>query len=178
MRTAFLCCATFALGLFPLPAFAQEAVPLQPTVCSTEQLVRMDRCQLLALYTNAEPGAVPHGYAPGRAIFNPGSPLTVTRSRLTSHVWQGKVFLDDAHMINKVFGHEAVTGAVCFGESWYDGKRSIIIDYTGSWWYAARYRDEFREVAPGIYLGLTYERRCPQPELKVFFALDARCGCR
>ena len=33
-------------------------------------------------------------------------------------------------------------------------------------------------VLPGIYLGLTHDRSCPEPKLKVFFTLDARCGCR
>lgn len=89
-------------------------------------------------------------------------------------LWQGKVFLDDAHMVNRVLGSERVPGAVFVGESWFDGRPAVIIDYTGSWWYAARYRDEFREVSPGVYLGLTY-KRCPQPTLAIFFALDARC---
>lgn len=144
---------------------------------SMDQLVHMNRCQLLALYAGAEAGQVPQGFLPGRAMRHPGRPLTPPRAALLSRtLWQGKIFLDDAHMINKVMGKEKVPGAVYVAESWYDGKPSIIIDYTDSWWYAAPYRDEFREVSPGTYLGLTYRRECPQPELRAFFVLDGRCS--
>ncbi len=144
-----------------------------------DQLVRMNHCQLLTLYANAETGPIPHGYTPGLAIFSPGRPLTMAKARLTSKtLWQGKTFFDDDHLVNKVCGLQAINAAVYRGASWYDGRPSIIIDYTDSRWPASHYRDEIREVSPGIYLGLMYERRCPQPALKVFFTLDAREGCR
>ena len=176
MRPTLFVGVTLMFGLLAPTASADETAP---PVGSMDELVRMDRCQLLALYVNAAPGPVPHGYTPGRAIFNPGGCLTVARSRLThATTWQGKVFLDDCHMINKAFGIQAVNGDVFVGPSWYDGKPAIIIDYADSLRLVARYRDEFRAVAPGLYLGLTYERSCPQPELKVFFTLDAHCACR
>src|SRR5262245_51915757 len=70
------------------------------------QLVRKSRCELLGLYTAAEPGAAPCGFVPGRA-FQPGRPLGPARSALLSRtLWQGKIFLDDSHMVNKVLGSE------------------------------------------------------------------------
>ncbi len=180
MRTSLLCLAVLAVAFMSPSSFAPGAdLPSRPHICSMDQLVRMDRCQLLALYANAEMGPIPNGYTPGRAIFNPGRPLTMARARLTSKtLWQGKTFLDDDHLVNKVCGIRAINAVVYRGESWYDGKPSIVIDYKDSGWPACRYRDEIREVSPGIYLGLMYERRAPQPELKVFFTLDARGNCR
>jgi hypothetical protein len=174
MRMLILATLAMTAGV----ASAQEIVsPSRPAICSMDDLLRMNKCELLALYTDAAPGPIPHGYTPGKAIFNPGRPhLTAARANLMSHtLWQGKIFLDDGHLINKVFGKEAVNAEVYRGESWYDGKPSIMIDYQNTSKLFSRYRDEIREVAPGLYLGLTHERRCPQPELKMFFALDARC---
>lgn len=179
MRLSLLAFTLIILGTATVTTFGQEIVSHSPSnTCSMEQLVRMTKCQLLALYSNGAAGPIPHGFMNGRMIQNPGRLLTPARATLVNKtIWQGKIFLDDEHMINKAFGKEVVPGAVYVAESWYDGKPSIIIDYTGSWWYAARFRDEFREIAPGTYLGLTYERKCC-PELRVFFALEAACGCK
>ena len=179
MRTSLICLATLASGFISQATCAPVVVPPpRPDICSMEQLVLMNRCQLLTLYANSETGPIPNGYTPGLAIFNPGRPLTMARARLTSKtLWQGKTFLDD-HLVNKVCGLQAFNAAVYLGASWYDGKPSIVIDYQDLKWPASRYRDEIREVSPGIYLGLMFERRCPQPELKVFFTLDARGDCR
>lgn len=173
MRFGLLACTVGALTLLPSVASAQcEA---GPRVAMTD-LVRMGRSQLLALYGSSEAGNVPQGYVAGRG-FDPSRPLAPARSWLLSRtLWQGKLFLDDSHMVNVVMRKERVPGAVYVAESWYDGRPAIIIDYTGSWWYAERYRDEFRELCPGVYLGLTY-KRCPQ-KVVMFFALDARCGGR
>jgi hypothetical protein len=80
-------------------------------------------------------------------------------------------------MINRLAGgREAVTASVYVGESWLDGKPSLILDYAGS----KRFddvRDEMREVSPGVFVGLTYVRKCPAPKLAMFFALDANRGC-
>ena len=173
---ALLVAVTFLIGMLPRSTSSQETH--QP-ISSMDQLGLLNRCEILALYASADPGPIPHGYAPGLAIFNPGRPLTMARAKMTSAtMWQGKIFLDDAHVMNKVLGKQAINMSVYRSESWFDGKPSIILDYEAAGWPVARYRDEIREVAPGIYLGLMYERKCPQPALKLFFALDARCGCR
>jgi hypothetical protein len=80
-------------------------------------------------------------------------------------------------MINRLAGgREAVTASVYVGESWLDGKPSLILDYAGSKSFGD-VRDEMREVSPGFFVGLTYVRKCPAPKLAMFFALDASGGC-
>ena len=149
----------------------------QPDCCpgyTLDQLVRMDRYQLEALYRAAEPGRAPDGVTRGRAIMNPGSRLTVPASRVVRVLWQGKVFTDDGMMVNRVLGMRAVHARVYVGESWLDGRPSVIMDYAGTSRLFPEVRDEVREVSPGVWLGVMYTRKPTGPEQTMFFALQAR----
>jgi hypothetical protein len=53
-----------------------------------------------------------------------------------------------------------------------DGRPALIIDYSRTSHVYARYRDEIRQVGPGLYLGLMYTRTAPQPTLKTYFLLE------
>src|SRR3954468_23545452 len=79
-----------------------------------DQLVRMDRWQLEALYRAADPGHTPDGVLRGRAIYNPGSRLTVPVSRAVRVLWQGKV-VTDGMMVNRVLGLRVVHARVYTG---------------------------------------------------------------
>jgi hypothetical protein len=141
-----------------------------------DDLVRSDRATLEALYMGGAVTNPPPGFAPGRAIPDPGSRKTVRKSRTIGLLWKGKVF-SDGQMINRLAGgREAVTASVYVGESWLDGKPSLILDYAGSRRFGD-VRDEMREVSPGVFVGLTYVRKCPAPKLAMFFALDANGSC-
>jgi hypothetical protein len=154
---------------------AQEPVRRSSlTICSMDDLVRMDECQLLDLYRNAQPGPVPSGFSPGRVIPGPGKKNTVAKSNLMKHVWQGKYFDDDV-MTNRFFGIKFIKGQVTSENSWIDGKPVKAIDYSGTSLLFKKYRDEIREVAPGIYLGVMWKRDDCAPKLLTWFAIDARC---
>jgi hypothetical protein len=162
-------------GLFVAVAlcgpFASGAVAGPPSVLN--DLVRSDRASLEALYAQGAVTTPPPGFAPGRAIPNPGARNNVRKSRTIGLLWKGKVF-SEGQMINRLAGgREAVTASVYVAESWLDGKPSLILDYAGSKRFGD-VRDEMREIAPGIYVGLTYVRKNPEPKLSMFFALDAR----
>jgi hypothetical protein len=133
-------------------------------------LVRMDRCQLDALYRQCEVGTPPCGVMDGRAIINAGSPMTVPTACVVSLMWQGKV-VGTEEMINRVFGFRAVKAKVYLGESWVDGKPAMIFDYAGTSKMFPAIRDEVREVSPGLYLGVTHERTDSGPKFKTFFTL-------
>jgi hypothetical protein len=169
----------FIAVLISTPAEAGDPVPAYPSeVTCPDDLVRMSECQLLDLYRRAAPGPIPDGYAPGKAIPNPGKPGTAFKSKIIgATAWQGKNFDPDGTMTNRMFGTRMVTARTSYDASWLDGKPSLVLDYRGSskvvW---ARCRDELREVAPGIYLGLMYRDACPAPKLRTFFVIDAR-GC-
>jgi hypothetical protein len=156
---------------------ASSSVAAEPAaITSMDELVRMNECQLLDLYAKAEPGPVPSGYVPGRAIVKPGKRTTVAKSNLLTHVWQGKYFDDDI-MTNRIFGMKFIKGQVTQETSWLDGRPVNAIDYSQTSHLFKPYRDEFREMAPGIYLGVMWKRDDCRPKLLSWFALDARV-CR
>jgi hypothetical protein len=174
----------FVLGLFLVAgrcwaADGPTAPPALRTDLTPECLIRMSRCELLALYEGGTPTPCPPApYAKGYAVV-PDRLLTVARTYATRLLWQGKEFLGSGDvMINHVFGGlKAVKAQVFPGESWYDGRPTLVFDYQCTSKLFSAARDECREVAPGVFLGLTYLRKgdgCP-PELAVFFVLDARC---
>jgi hypothetical protein len=139
-------------------------------------LVRSDRATLEGIYAGGSVTTPPPGFAPGRAIPEPGTRKTVRKSKTIGILWKGKVF-SDGQMINRLAGgREAVPASVYVGESWFDGKPALILDYAGHRRFGD-VRDEMREVSPGVFVGLTYVRKCPEPKLAMFFALDANQGC-
>ena len=76
-------------------------------------------------------------------------------------VWQGKVFDlfgpkgESGVLVNKMgpFGMKCIVAKVYREESWLDGKKTILIDYSKTSLVAKVIRDEIREVEPGVYLG-------------------------
>jgi hypothetical protein len=147
---------------------------------SLEQLARMNWPELEQLYRSAEPGTIPEGYARGRAIYSPDDLLYGPRSKMTRWVWHGKHFQSDGTLVNQWLGVRTIRARVAYDTSWFDGRPSIVMDYCGMSKVWADVRDEMREVAPGLYLGVMYQRRCPEPRMKMFFALDTKCngGCK
>lgn len=161
----------------PEPVLVPPASVLVPPNIRVMDIVRMSRAELECLYRRAEVGVIPSGATRGRAIIDPGSRSTAMKSRMVHVLWRGKVFRDDATMINRTFAGRAVTADVYTGESWLDGRPTLVLDYANTSRLFADARDEMRQIAPGLYLGATYLRRCPQPELVAFYVIDARPHC-
>jgi hypothetical protein len=135
----------------------------------------MAPCQLDQLYQRSPAAPVPCGKVQGRALMRPGSPLAVGRSRASRLLWQGKVFHpEDSTAINRFFGIRVIQGRLYSAPSWMDGRPSLILDYQGTSVVYGKYRDEIRQVAPGLYLGLMYDRTTPQPTFKMYFALQTQ----
>lgn len=155
------------------PAHGQTGLPPLPAY-TIDQLVRMDGPTLNAVYQQGVSVALPPGKIRGTVIVSPGSRLAAPSSRMARVIWQGKVVGDCGDtVVNKFFGVRAINGQIYQAESWLDGRPSLIIDYSSTSRVYAKYRDEIRLVAPGIYLGLMYDRTCPQPVLKTYFLLEA-----
>ena len=153
-----------ALYLFVNPA---QAAPDQPLCLDT--LSRMSRCELEALYRAAPPAPCLDGYYAGRSMKHP---------KATGMLWKGKLFCAaDSKLINRwCLGLHAIEACIYPGESWLDGKPSLIMDYRESSRVWKDVRDELREVAPGLYLGIMYrDKGCCEPKFETFFALE--CGC-
>jgi hypothetical protein len=144
---------------------------------SIDQLLGLSPQQLDGLYHRSAVGAIPEGRARGQAIFAPGTRLARPMAKAARVLWQGKVFQGaEASAVNRFFGVRMIRADVSYGESWLDGRPAIILDYRDTSRLYANYRDELREVAPGLFLGLMYARTAPRPSLKMYFALDGPAG--
>jgi hypothetical protein len=163
----------------PLPR-----TPLQvPMGFSGDQLMRMKECELVQIYRNGIPRIPPCGYFPGTVIFKPGTAITAPTSQFMKAVaWQGKYIPGNGTMVNKMFGMPSIKAAIGSGESWLDGGPSAIFDYQNTSFVWSQYRDELREVSPGVWLGIMHDR-CGRngPKIATWFALDAvtgQSGCK
>jgi hypothetical protein len=156
---------------------ASEAPCCGPAL-TVRQLLHMSRCELEALYRQGRPVAVPGGFARGTALQYAGTGLAVPAARATHLLWQGKFFnAADCTLVNKMGGVKMIRARVYYGESWLDGRPSVIMDYSETSRVWADVRDELREVTPGLYLGAMFRRRCPEPRFVMFFALETAKGC-
>lgn len=136
--------------------------------------------ELACLYQQLPPADLPCGYYAGRAIYKAGSPITVPYAGFARLVWQGK-YIDPYQgiMTNKVLGGKAIRAAIFQGESWMDGNPTTVMDYEPFGTWAARARDEVREVCPGLYLGCMYirDKDCCARRFSMFFAIELRKPC-
>jgi len=169
-RTMFTLWALFAI---PGLALSQETpMPAPAEIRTLDDLVPLSGPQLEALYRQAPPGAIPTGKVRGRALY-PDARFPKLRSDAARLAWQGKVFRPESGTaVNRFFGLRVIQGNVTHGPSWLDGQPAIILDYEGTSRLYGPYRDEIRQVAPGLYLGLMYDRRTSPPELKMYFSFS------
>ena len=126
------------------------------------QLLAMDQKQLDALFRASPAGPTPEGVAEGTVIAGAGTPAARALAPLLGLAWRGKVFYEPEHdLLNRILpiGLRAVRASVYRDKSWFDGKQTIVLDYSQSLLPARSIRDEIREVAPGLYLGIVYVRR-------------------
>ena len=66
-----------------------------------------------------------------------------------------------------------IRSQVSYGPSWRDGAPCIVLDSSATSFAYRNVRDEVREVAPGLYLGLMY-RTAPTPGFRRYFAFEDR----
>jgi hypothetical protein len=131
------------------------------TSSTLDQWLSLPRKQLDEIYKDAKPGELPQGDTRGTAILAGGSLPKLFAKVANLLAWQGKVFdlftpdFNSGVVVNKVLpiGLNLIVAKIYRGESWMDGKDTIIIDYSGTSLFAKQIRDEIREVEPGLYLG-------------------------
>jgi hypothetical protein len=124
------------------------------------QLLAMSSQQLDDLFAKSAAGPIPDGPAKGTAIIAEGTRYSAAIAEIVSlFAWQGKTF-NAAHgtLTNRIsiLGFNAIVAQVYKDKSWFDHNECIVLDYSKTSTVAKRVRDEIREVAPGVYLGLVY----------------------
>ena len=126
----------------------------------TMQLLHMSQTQLDDLFRNSQAGNIPRGEGEGTVLIDPGTELSEIAAKFV-HIfaWQGKVFDPEAGQLrNEIspFKIQAIVANVYRAASWFDGKECIVLDYSQTSLVAHWIRDEIREVAPGVYLGIVF----------------------
>jgi hypothetical protein len=161
----------FVLGLGFGPGTQAKA---QAQTLTTDRLLRMSGPELDALYRQGAAVGIPAGRVRGTAILAPGTRRNGAMAAGTRLVWQGKVF-DPAESlaVNRFFGLPLIRAQVMQDQSWLDGAPSLVLDYSRTSRVYAQYRDEIRQIAPGLFLGLMYARTAP-PTLRMYFVLEAQ----
>jgi hypothetical protein len=147
----------------------------QTSALSAQRLVQMSGPELDALYRQGISVGMPPGRVRGTALLAPGTRRNAALARGTRLVWQGKVFEPaEALAVNRFFGLPMIRAQVFQDQSWLDGAPALVLDYSQTSRVYAQYRDEIRQVAPGLFLGLMYARTTPQPTLRMYFALESQ----
>jgi hypothetical protein len=161
---AFGCISVFALA-------AQGQAP-EPAV-TLDQLLGMTPGQIENVYRQGAAVAIPAGRVRGTALLAPGTRRARIVSRSARLLWQGKVFeAGEATAVNRFFGMRVIRGQLYEGPSWLDGRPSLVLDYSQTSRIYADNRDEIRQIAPGLFLGLMYNRTTSPPELQMYFVLE------
>ena len=164
-----------ALAIWTGPPAARGQSPPAAAPVTLDQLLQMSPAELDAIYRQGTAVAIPEGRIRGTAILSPGTRRTRVLSRGARLMWQGKVFEPgQTSAVNRFFGVRVVRGQVYQGPSWLDGQPSLVLDYSQTSRIYANNRDEIRQVAPGLFLGLMYDRTTAPPGLVMYFALESR----
>lgn len=165
-------------GLFIAILLTGPAAHAEPTPAPrcVADLKKLSRCELDALFAAADMGPIPCGDLDGcvLCLADRFARLKVFSSNL---VWRGKYLDGDNYVSNRWIGHRRRIGA-CYitGPSWVDGRPALIVEYAPGTPIFANVRDELREVAPGVYLGIMFDR-APCPKFRGYFAIETpKCG--
>ena len=123
-------------------------------------LIATRRPELARLFSSGRVGAIPDGHGRGTVLLGTGGLTAQVAARLSyALAWRGKmVSARTARLLNILtpLQIEAIEAVIYKQDSWYDGAPCIVLDYSKTSFVARRIRDEIREIAPGVYLGIVF----------------------
>lgn len=174
--TRWSCVSAIVIACGVLTAHeARAQASSDPDAVTLDGLLRMSPAELDMTYCHGTSMTIPEGRIRGTALLAPGTRRARALSRGARLVWQGKVFEPgQTTAVNRFFGLRLIRAQIYQGPSWLDGQPSLVLDYGQTSRIYADYRDEIRQVAPGLFLGLMYDRTTVPPGIRMYFALEAR----
>jgi hypothetical protein len=126
-------------------------------------LIATRRPELARLFTSGRVGAIPDGRGRGTVLLGTGGLVAQVTAHLSyALAWRGKVVnARTARLLNILtpLQIEAIEAVIYKQDSWYDGAPCIVLDYSKTSFAARLVRDEIREIAPGVFLGIVFWRR-------------------
>ena len=115
----------------------------------------------------------PVGPVRGTVLYADDALFPRAKARLQGAVWKGKTFHGDGTFTNRwVGGVRAGTAGTGVEPSWLDGRPGLVLRYPPTAPVFGDVRDELREVAPGVWLGRSFDAATGRP--KNWFLLRAR----
>lgn len=124
------------------------------------KLLGLPPADLDALFRASPAGEIPRGRGRGTAILFPATEVARPIATVIRAVaWQGKQFEPATGDLKNLMGPTgvlAIRAEVSAGTSWLDQQPCVLLDYSRSSRVAGWIRDEIREAAPGVYLGLVW----------------------
>jgi len=144
------------------------------TAADPSSLVDETADALGELFGAGTAGAIPDGRGKGTVLLGTGGRAARVAAALCyALAWRGKVVNARQGRLRNILtplGIQAIEAAVYKQDSWYDGEPCIVLDYSKTSFVARMIRDEIREIAPGVFLGLVFWGR----RHVLDFALDFR----
>ena len=123
-------------------------------------LIATRRPELARLFSSGRVGAIPDGRGRGTVLLGAGGLAAQVAAHLSyTLAWRGKaVSARTARLLNILtpLQVEAIEAVIYKQDSWYDGAPCIVLDYSKTSFVARRVRDEIREIAPGVFLGIVF----------------------
>ena len=123
-------------------------------------LVPARRGELARLFGAGRVGDIPDGHGRGTVLLGTGGLTSRLAAGLSyALAWRGKIVdARRARLKNILTPLEirAIEAVVYKQDSWYDGHPCIVLDYSKTSLAARQIRDEIREIAPGVFLGLVF----------------------
>ncbi|MDQ1392687.1 MAG: hypothetical protein QOF30_1664 [Acidimicrobiaceae bacterium] len=122
--------------------------------------LEMSPAQLDELFGSSPAGEIPAGRSRGTAVMFAGSRAAKPFAAFVRLVlWHGKVFRPATHDLKNLltpFSLPGIRAEVYSGESWFDGRPCVVLDYSKSSKVAGQIRDEIRQIGPNEYLGMVF----------------------
>ena len=132
----------------------------QQRLVAASALPSLGRRRLSVLFESGTVGSIPEGKGRGTVLLGTGGPLgRSVAAAAHALLWRGKIVDSRQGQLQNLLGPSsipAVSAAVYEGPSWHDGRPCIVLDYSRTSRVARMIRDEIREVAPGLFLGLVF----------------------
>ena len=123
-------------------------------------LVRKTRSELARLFGSGRVGEIPDGHGRGTVLIGAGGVASrLAAAACYAIAWRGKVVNARQGLLKNIItplNIAAIAAAVYKQESWVDGAPCIVLDYSKTSLVARRIRDEIREIAPGVFLGVVF----------------------
>jgi hypothetical protein len=137
----------------------------------------LSECELHDLFRRATIHQMPCGFFPGKVIYFTNTPANKLIKRLSDNHWFGKIFEEDGAFTNQFKHVVALHSCLKVEGSFQDGQPCYVCEYPRLTPMFGPMRDEYREVAPGIFLGAMYRHspKCKFLGYNVLRACDSAC---